>query len=259
VAADVAETLGAVCLSETVVTLRANVSWCTTVVDVDIGLNALAGAVVGVAVLLVAELSLATSYTGVVFTGVVTAWNRWAFLTTASLDRNSTGRAGSVKARVAREGAAARVADTDSVFNGSRALTVERASRGDDHASASGSVELGVAQAIERASALSGANGTSVGDVSGALVVASALSTWVGRARVNVSARAHRLSGGAWRWLGQTVRVTELVGVVRATTRRGLGHSRRGGKNRGSNKSKEFEARHCCCCCCLVNWLEKGL
>jgi len=248
VAADVAETLGAVCLAETVVTLWADIAWCTTVVDVNVGLDALARAVVGVAVLLVAELSLATSYTGVVFTSAVTAWNRWALLTTASLGSRSAGGAGSIETRVAREGAAARVADTNSVVNRSGALTVERASRSDDLAGASGSVELSVTQAIERASAFGGANSTSVSDVGGALVVASALSTGVGRAGVNVSARAHRLSGGAWCWLGQTVRVAELVGVVRTTTRRGLCHSRRSGENRGSNESDELEARHCCYC-----------
>lgn len=50
-------------------------------------------------------------------------------------------------------------------------------------------------------------------------------------------------------YLGQVVRVTELVSVVRTTTRGSLSHGRHSGQDGGSDKSNEFEARHCCSCC----------
>jgi len=122
-------------------------------------------------------------------------------------------------------------------------LTVERATRSNNLSSASGSVKLSVAETLVRAGTVV-ADRSAVGDAAYTLVVVSALASLVCRTGVNVATGSHSLTRLARCGLGEIMRVTKQVGVVRATTRRSLSQRRCGRQKREREGGDEGEARH---------------
>jgi len=115
----------------------------------------LADRVISVAELLVTEVGFAFGSALVVLANAVTTWNVRASLATAFSFSSRASRAFSEEAIVASERAATSYADTGSVIDRGRALTVERASRSNDLSSASGTIKLSLTQAHEGADTVS--------------------------------------------------------------------------------------------------------